>query len=114
MINDDSDQQRLDTAHVITKSIFTVVNDAKEKYGELYATELALTVLSSTIATIVYRSMSISDIDPYNYATIKHAMELTIASGFEAGLSSAGKPIDETDTVCRIYTMGKPLNNIPA
>ncbi len=113
-MDEELQQYQLDVCNDITKQMFSVIQTEKTTHGDMFATELVLMVLSSTIATVVNRATNMEKVDHEAFIRIKRALEMTIETGFESGLRAAGKPDQDLDVVCQIHSFDKPYNLLPA
>lgn len=100
-----------DTAHKIVAEIFNLVDSERKTQGDIFYKELTLTIITSTVATLVYRSLT----SPSEYAQMKKAIENSIASAFVGGHTGFGETSEENiDFVCRVLNVGEPINKLPA
>lgn len=107
----DLDEYLSATAYKLVQDIYKVADAEKKYLGETFYKELVLSVVTSTIATLIYRSLGNKD----EYLQIKKAIESSVESAFIGGHSTLGETsVDNLDFLCQVKDVGTPANKVPA
>lgn len=112
---------RNELATEITKNVFALADEHRKEYGSDFVLDVLLQILSSTVATLVRRSLEPDDkLSPAEqekmireqYSVVKGSLQHAISSGFSGAFLSFDEE-SEADFYCEIKPVGQPVNKLP-